>query len=967
MSNDLSRFLVPGTDAAVAAAYASLAERARDAVWGFEEELAFLDVETTGFDPRRDAIIEVAVLVARGPEVLGRYSTLVDPGRPIPAETSKLTGIDAAAVAGMPSVCDALEAAAELVGSRDIVAHNATFDRNFLAESASPHARALAGVWLDSLELARIALPRLNSHRLRDLACAFGLPPSSHRAADDVEALFGVWRVALAGLNDLPAEVIAALATLAPEVDWPLRRVLAHHAAARKRAPKLDLKHLRHASAVSERSEALLDAADADLSVPDPAEVLAEFSEEGCVGRMYPGFERRGEQVVMAEAVLAAFGGARHLAVEAGTGVGKSVAYLVPAAAFAMRNHVGVGVATKTNALTDQLVYGELPALSEALGGGLRYVSLKGYDHYPCLRKLDRLATGAGIEDADTLATVATLLAWVAQSGWGELDGVNVHWTPELRSAVACSTEECAKRHCRFHPSLCYVRGLRRKAVTAHVVVTNHALLFRDTAAEGGILPPLRYWVVDEAHSAEAEARRQLSVGASRHTLAGVLRGLHAPGRGGLLTMLRGRLSSAGVLTPHAEELLGRMQAEVATAGTIAESFFDFLKDLKVRGEDGAYDRREARLSPELRDSAEWSYAENTGRSLVRRLDAVVSAGRELVTLLEEEACEGLAEFGATLVMHISQLAEQRDGLATVLEGTDETFVYSVTVDRRRDVAAENLSAATLDVGDVLLATLYPNVHSVVFTSATMAAGDDFSHFLRATGLDRLPEGSVETLRLESSYDFERQMAVFVPTDIAEPGAGRGYLDDLETLLLDLHVAMGGSVLTLFTNRREMDALYARLAEPLRERGLALLEQGAGVSRKRLRDEFLADERLSLFATKSFWEGFDAPGDTLRCVVVAKLPFGQVSDPLYEERRIRDPRAWEHYYLPEAIIELKQAAGRLIRSSTDTGCVVIADARIAGPKGYARKFLAALPVRDVEMLPGEQVVAEVRRRFGREA
>jgi ATP-dependent DNA helicase DinG len=298
-----------------------------------------------------------------------------------------------------------------------------------------------------------------------------------------------------------------------------------------------------------------------------------------------------------------------------------------------------------------------------------------------------------------------------------------------------------------------------------------------------------------------------------------------------------------------------------------------------------------------------------------------------------------------------------------VLDGTDDAFVYSVLVDRRREVPAEHLAASTLDVGEALLATLYTQVHSVVFTSATIAAGDDFSHFLRGVGLDRVP-GGARTLRLASSYDFERQMAVFVPTDVAEPSQ-RGYLADLERLLLDVHTAMGGSVLTLFTNRREMEALYAKLAEPLRERGISLLAQGAGVSRKRLRDEFLADERLSLFATKSFWEGFDAPGDTLRCVVVAKLPFGQMADPLYEERRVRDARAWDHYYLPGAIIELKQAAGRLIRTSTDTGCVIIADARLSGPKPYARKFLNALPVRDVEMLPSERIVEEVARRFGR--
>jgi ATP-dependent DNA helicase DinG len=163
-----------------------------------------------------------------------------------------------------------------------------------------------------------------------------------------------------------------------------------------------------------------------------------------------------------------------------------------------------------------------------------------------------------------------------------------------------------------------------------------------------------------------------------------------------------------------------------------------------------------------------------------------------------------------------------------------------------------------------------------------------------------------------------------------------------------------------------MDELYVRCAGPLEEHGLRLLLQGRGISNKRVRDEFLADERVSLFATKSFWEGFDAKGDTLRCVVVAKLPFGRVRDPLYEERQERfGRRAWDDFYLPEAILELKQAAGRLIRSSTDTGCVVIADGRLTSGKPYARRFLEALPVSDVEIVPGAELVDRVRARFGR--
>jgi ATP-dependent DNA helicase DinG len=212
---------------------------------------------------------------------------------------------------------------------------------------------------------------------------------------------------------------------------------------------------------------------------------------------------------------------------------------------------------------------------------------------------------------------------------------------------------------------------------------------------------------------------------------------------------------------------------------------------------------------------------------------------------------------------------------------------------------------------------------------------------------------------------MERQMSVFVASDLPEPGQ-RGHIEALAELLRGLHVALGGSVLTLFTNRRDLDALYRRLAPELDEAGLKLIAQTRGSSAKRVAEQFIADERMSLFATKSFWEGFDAKGDTLRCVTVARLPFGVPSDPVMAELKDRDPANWwSERYLPEAILELKQAAGRLIRSSTDEGCIVIADSRLASARPYARDFLRALPVSDVELLPAERLLEEVKRRFGR--
>ena len=959
-STGLAAFLVPGTEPDVAAAYAAAVERAHDAIFGLEDEVVLVDIETTGFDPARDRLIEVAAARMRGPEVVETFETLVDPGRSIPAEIVRLTGITDADVAGAPAADAAVSALAAFVGGRDTVAHNAPFDRAFLEYVGG--VGGFTGTWVDTLQLALIAFPRLSSHRLRDLAQAFGGDTPSHRAADDVAALTTVWRTVLCGLEDLGVPLLGRLSKLAPSTDWPARTVLSHLAAG-SRPGAFDLADARRIRAGAERAPVLHDADDIECACPDPDEVAAEFSADGIAGRMYASYERREEQADMARVVTGAFSTGAFAAVEAGTGVGKSLAYLVPAARFAVLNGVAVGIATKTNALMDQLVYGELPRLCDALGESVRFVSLKGYEHYLCLRKLDRVSAALDDEDPAAVGAVAALLSWVSQSAWGDRAATNVHLTRELRNDLTASVADCTRKRCRYYPHLCYVHGARRRAASAHVVVTNHALLFRDVVAEGGILPPIRHWVVDEAHAAESEARKQLSMECSRLELSVVLGALGAS-RGGLIDTVRKRRdileSEEGLAITGA---LSEMERGVTEGATLANSLFEFVHDVRPDGDEAGYETSDMRVDARIRDGSAWGTVERVGRSLATRLETVLLAGRKLMTLLEAAGPEAI-EVRADLAGMLSRLAGQHLALLTVLEGEATEYVYHLTLDRRPGARADRLAASRLDVGEALADEFFPRVRSVVFTSATMATGDDFGHFARAVGLDRLAEERWSAVRLRSSYDFERQMAAFVPTDLAAPNSAE-YLGRLETLLFELHLVMDGSVLTLFTNRRDMDHLYQVLAPRLADEGLGLLVQSRGVSAKRLRDEFLADERISLFATKSFWEGFDARGDTLRCVVVPKLPFGPVGDPLTREREERYGKAaWEHYYLPEAVIELKQAAGRLIRSSEDRGCLVLADPRVL-TKGYGRAFLAALPVDDVERLDSEQVIEEVSRRFGR--
>ena len=937
--------VLPGTPQQVIDAYATLAARAETRSFGLiEDDVVVLDTETTGLSHRENELIEIAAARLRGREIVDRFDTFVKPSGLIPAEITELTSITNADVAHAPSAEGAVAALAEFVGGAPVIAHNAAFDRGFI--EAVSGGSEVSDIWIDSLALSRIALPRLSSHKLASMAELFGCASVSHRANADVEALCGVWRILLCGLDDLPLGLMRRLADMHPDVPWSYRPIFSFLAGSHPEAV-FSLVSARHDILAADSSSAAGSSAriDADelpgLNLPSREEVEACFEPDGLVNSMYPGYEPRMEQVQMAAEVRDALATSSHRVIEAGTGVGKSIAYLVPFAQAAKRNNITVGIATKSNNLADQLMYHELPRLAREIEGGLTYCALKGYDHYPCLRKLERLARASEVhttrDPADTLTAIAVIYAYACQSPAGDLDGLGIRWRSVRKADLTTSSRECARRLCPFYPDKCMVHGSRRRAARADVVVTNHSLLFRNVAADGKILPPIRHWVVDEAHSIEGEARRQWAVTVSADESRSIFERLGGARIGSL-----GRITRDLAASDAATLFMGltaKATSSTQRASLAMADLFDAVRDLaRSARSDSGYDTANMWIGREVRESAAWGVFAEVANTAI---DALDEASKNLASLVETVA-EEKPELVADVADGQRRLKELHDGLKLVVEGTNDRYVYSCQVNRRIKAGGESLSAERLDIGEALAENWLPEMHTAIFASATMTVSGSFDHFTHAVGLDRLGRESFQTLHLDSSYDFERNMAVVVAGDIPDPRNRAAYLDALENLLVDVHVAMGGSTLTLFTNRRDMEELFDRVSPRLSKGGLALDCQKKNTSAKILRDRFLSDETSSLFALKAFWEGFDAAGDTLRCVVIPKLPFSSPTDPLSCERGVREDRAWARYSLPEAVLEVKQAAGRLIRTSTDAGVLVLADSRLV-TKGYGKKFLSSLP------------------------
>lgn len=959
----LDDIILPNTPDSVVEAYYKLAERARVEDFDLlEDDVCVLDTETTGLSFHDCQLTEIACARLSGRKIVDRFHTFVNPGQPIPPKIIELTGIKDSDVINAPRPKEAVAALADFVKGAPVLAHNATFDRTFI-ERVSGGWR-VSEMWIDTLALSRIALPRLTTHRLQDMAEAFGCASVTHRAMDDVDALAGMWRVILCALSDMPKGLLGFLAGMHPEVDWPYRPVLNHLALAEPEGA-FSLVGQRAELVASCETTLRQDAEEliGTLKAPSKGDILSAFEPGGPIEQMYESFEARPQQVEMARLVNNALATSSICTLEAGTGVGKSLAYLLPLALWAKKNKVTCGVATKTNALTDQLVSHELPALDRVLPGGVSFTCLKGYDHYPCLRRLSSVARAQDLPlDAvrvtnkhnkrsdttiaqDMLSAIAVTYTYACQSIEGDIDSLGIRWGSVPRALLTTTANECQRSRCPFYPQLCMLHGARRRANTCDIVVTNHSLLLRDIEADHNILPPIRNWVVDEAHSFEAEARRQWAIEASAQAAK-----LFFEALGSTKT---GVIGSAMIRTAKVEgatPVLGLLTkaAAISTRAQVASGeFFDAVRNLSGLARSSAgYDSTVLWINSDIRETPEWTAVFEAGTAFSEQLESLAKALREADHLA---GVSGVENVRGDLADMYRKAFELNNAVKLICEGNDTSYVYSAELSRsNRYVGDERLVAEKLDIGAELAQRWYPDMHSVTFCSATMTVGDTFEHFKQAMGLDLLESGSVSEAALESCYDFDNNMTAIVASDMPDPYAPN-YLSALEDLLFDVHVAMGGSVLTLFTNKREMQTVYDKLAPRLAEVGLEVAVQDSASSSRRLSKRFVEEKTLSLMALKSFWEGFDAAGDTLRCVVIPKLPFSNPNDPLSKERGERDRNAWRRWSLPEAVLSVKQAAGRLIRTSTDTGVLVLADGRLT-TKGYGKVFVRSLPTNTVQQL-----------------
>ena len=668
---ELSKHMLDGTPDDVVARYQALPTLAERSDFGqLDRNVVVIDTETTGLSFSHDELIQIAAARLDCGKVVDWYVTFVNPGRDLPDEIVHLTNIHSEDIADAPTPDEALAGLVDFVGDALMVAHNVGFDKHFVTNHPAGYP-LLENTWVDSLDLSRIALPRMKSHRLIDLVHAFDAPVSTHRADDDVAATCVVYRILLAAVANMPPALVRAIGDMAPLSEWSTGHVfkcLADQMIERTNETQdvgtsessdtkssnylFSLREMRRRRIVElPTRQARKDADDlaGQLTFPTQEEIEQAFTAEGVLGRIYPDYEPRIEQRVMASSIRDAFESSNNLVVEAGTGVGKSMAYLVPAALAACRNGITVGVATKTNSLLDQLVYQELPALADALGGDLTWAPLKGMAHYPCLRKVSRLVdNGPGMREVAGSMTsqapaLAALLSYIEQSEFDDMDSLKIDYRALPRRQVTTTSHECLRRKCPFFGKLCFVHGARRRAEQADIIVTNHTLLFCNIAADGGLLPPVRHWVVDEAHSTEDEARSAFAATLDSESLLRLASRV-SESAGARNVFTRAEKSVSGV---EGEQitlfygLLGKARSVGEAFARAAEEYASHAKDLlyfdpvKRNRRGQSYEQVDVWINAEVRATAVFKDVAAMAGELIERSDKLIKAAQDVVAYLE--------------------------------------------------------------------------------------------------------------------------------------------------------------------------------------------------------------------------------------------------------------------------------------------------------------------------------------------
>ena len=916
-----------------------------------------LDLETTGLIPENEEIIEIgAVKFCDGKEI-DIFQSFVNPHRRIPYRVRSLCNITQGDVDSAPSFHALAEGLISFLEGYPLVGHNIAFDLSFLARKGI----YLSSPAYDTYELTRILLPDLAERNLSAVAAHLGVPhPSAHRALADAIVGKGVFTILLRKLYELESVVLAELVRLTEKTDWWLGRFLREVAEERGTNQMLGeaiLAQVCFRSLVGGYGKPLIPRT--ERMRLDTEALVRHFDDKGALALAFPDYEQRPQQIDMVEAVAEALNERQQLIVEAGTGTGKSMAYLLPAAFFACQNSVPVIISTNTINLQEQLVHKDIPDLLGAIDeiADISVAQLKGRTNYLCLRRWEVLRTTEGLP-LEAIQLLTRIQVWLPSTTTGDRAEINIDgWEGRFWARVCAQDYDCQGKQCSYYQrGLCFLHRARKTAENAHLIVVNHALLLSEIAGGARILPESGHFIIDEAHHLEGVATDQLSAELREQDICDFLDRIVNDGGGqrlGFVSQLDYLIRTSDLDELAKNDLVQTSHSlglGVAKVRARLSEFFNDLGDLlQDHGEgQGEYDLH-LRITRAIRAQTAWSDIEVHCDNLVMALEDVAKMIQRISDIGKLPLPETL-EFEMFSLLKTNE--ELRRQMSLLIFDTEENSIHWITLGRKSNMIS--LRSAPLNVGVILRDSFYySQKDSLILTGATLSIDGNFEYLKGRLGIDNAKEMS-----LGSPFDYQRAALVYLVSDIPEPGRA-GYQESVARALISLCRATDGRCLVLFTSHAALRAVQVAIQGPLEQDDILVLGQGVDGAPRKLIASLERNRRTVLLGAASFWEGVDVVGEALSALVVVRLPFNVPTDPVFAARSDTFDNPFNEYALPQAALKLKQGFGRLIRSKTDRGAMIVLDSRLS-TKNYGTTFLNSLPPCQVERGPSRNMPGAVK-------
>lgn len=917
-------------------------------------ELVAVDLETTGLDINSDAIIEVGAVRFRDGIVIERYSRLINPGFPIPPNITHLTGITTDDVSGQPGIMDVLSEIAAFIGSAPVVGHNVNFDAGFLAR----YGLIQDNPRIDTYDLASVLIPRAPRYNLNSLTSGFDIVlENAHRALADAEATaylyWQLWQKVLA----LPYTTLTEIVDAGGSLNWNALQVFNAALAELAPAQAADPADIRPTFDPPPDNLRPLRPVE-DIQALHASEVVHIVEDDGDLAHSLPGYEHRPQQVEMTRLVTDAFNHGMHIMIEAGTGTGKSIAYLIPAMAWSTLNQDRIVVSTNTINLQDQLIEKDIPMLTEALNLPVQATVLKGRSNYLCPRRLAAVRRRRPTS-IDELRTLAKILVWLLESSTGDRGEITLRGPVENITWQRLSAEDegCTLDRCRsVMGGVCPFYKARKKAEASHLVVVNHALLLSDATSENRVLPEYHHLILDEAHHLEDAVTNGLSFRLDEATLRRRIADLGGPKRGllgDLLNNVTDTLPDKEVkrLTKFVTSISDAAAAMEHHIGALFKAARAFVDDVEARNT-SEY-TVQTRIVPALRERTTFMQLEKTWQTLAEFLDVISEAMQRLTETLARMEQYDIPDFNdivnstGSASRYLREISHQLHGF--ILE-PDPNMIYWISTGQDVNQTA-TLNAAPLHVGPMVERYLWSAKDTIVMTSATLRTNGNFDYIR-----ERLHADHIEVAEVGSPFNYTESTLLYIPTDMPEPNEKHLYQQAVERGIIELAASLQGRVMVLFTSYTHLRQTAQAIAPRLALGDIVVYDQSDGTSRQALVEGFKSTEKAVLLGTRSFWEGVDIPGDSLSALVIVRLPFAVPSDPIFAARSETYTNSFQEFAVPDAILRFRQGFGRLIRTGTDRGIVAVFDRRIIS-KRYGMAFLEALPDctvmhGDLKALPG---------------